>query len=312
MKDNKPWYEKVSIWITIIVGICGIFGISVFGNISLLNNNKNNPETINDDNDDKTDNNRLSKEELLIKQNLDLIQQLKSEYFDQQDIKISLGNRVTLRFYENAGYIYSDLEGTELCCKLVGEKIIPSNVIVLDYISDKIIYTFTPENGNYIHYAPGNQKEFYCVVFCDNYDIYVTPPMYSASNADIFKPVDICLNKTDSKYSPLFQVRPYKRDLKLNEWFQPCSSDYVVEFKCKKTSSDYDDRYFAVILDSGVLSFYNGTYFSLNTNYVIDFFLYNRDDLNKQLSNNTFDRSVSNTNYAEIYFLINNENDIEN
>lgn len=39
MKDNKPWYEKVGIWVTIIVGICGILGISVFDDISLINNN---------------------------------------------------------------------------------------------------------------------------------------------------------------------------------------------------------------------------------------------------------------------------------
>ena len=39
MKDNKPWYEKVSIWITIIAGICAILGISIFGDKSLFNNN---------------------------------------------------------------------------------------------------------------------------------------------------------------------------------------------------------------------------------------------------------------------------------
>lgn len=32
MKDHKSWYEKISIWITIIAGICAILGISVFGN----------------------------------------------------------------------------------------------------------------------------------------------------------------------------------------------------------------------------------------------------------------------------------------
>lgn len=40
MKDNKLWYEKISIWVTIIVGICGIFGFSIFKDISLINNGK--------------------------------------------------------------------------------------------------------------------------------------------------------------------------------------------------------------------------------------------------------------------------------
>ena len=40
MKDKKSWYEKASIWITIVVGICGILGISIFGSKSLLKNNE--------------------------------------------------------------------------------------------------------------------------------------------------------------------------------------------------------------------------------------------------------------------------------
>ncbi len=34
--NNKPWYEKVSIWITIIAGISAILGVSIFGNRSLV------------------------------------------------------------------------------------------------------------------------------------------------------------------------------------------------------------------------------------------------------------------------------------
>lgn len=40
MKDNKPWYEKVSIWITIVAGLCAILGISIFGDKSLFKDNK--------------------------------------------------------------------------------------------------------------------------------------------------------------------------------------------------------------------------------------------------------------------------------
>ncbi len=36
--DDKPWYEKIGIWIGIISGIFVILGISIFGGKSLLNN----------------------------------------------------------------------------------------------------------------------------------------------------------------------------------------------------------------------------------------------------------------------------------
>lgn len=36
MKDNKPWYEKVGIWIGIISGVFAILGFSIFGNKSLI------------------------------------------------------------------------------------------------------------------------------------------------------------------------------------------------------------------------------------------------------------------------------------
>ena len=40
MKDNKPWYEKVGIWITIVAGILAILGISVFDDKSIFKDNK--------------------------------------------------------------------------------------------------------------------------------------------------------------------------------------------------------------------------------------------------------------------------------
>jgi len=45
MKNKKPLYEKIYIWIGIIAGIFAILGISVFGDTSLLNN-KNESGTI--------------------------------------------------------------------------------------------------------------------------------------------------------------------------------------------------------------------------------------------------------------------------
>lgn len=40
MNNDKPWYEKVSIWITIVAGIFGILGISIFGGRGIINNTK--------------------------------------------------------------------------------------------------------------------------------------------------------------------------------------------------------------------------------------------------------------------------------
>lgn len=40
MKDNKSWYEKISIWITIVAALFAILGISVFGSKSLIRNNE--------------------------------------------------------------------------------------------------------------------------------------------------------------------------------------------------------------------------------------------------------------------------------
>lgn len=34
--NDKPWYEKVGIWIGIFAGICAISGVSIFGNRSLI------------------------------------------------------------------------------------------------------------------------------------------------------------------------------------------------------------------------------------------------------------------------------------
>ena len=36
--DSKSWYEKVSVWIGIIAGICTILGVSIFGIIKAINN----------------------------------------------------------------------------------------------------------------------------------------------------------------------------------------------------------------------------------------------------------------------------------
>jgi len=52
MKDNKPLYEKVSIWITIIASICAILGISIFGDKSLFKNNNTDETSIDFENNE--------------------------------------------------------------------------------------------------------------------------------------------------------------------------------------------------------------------------------------------------------------------
>ncbi len=41
MKDNRPLYEKVGMWVGIVAGICAILGISVLGGQSLFRNTEN-------------------------------------------------------------------------------------------------------------------------------------------------------------------------------------------------------------------------------------------------------------------------------
>lgn len=52
MKDNKPWYEKVGIWIGIVAGICAILGISVLGSKSIFKDNKADDTSINFENNE--------------------------------------------------------------------------------------------------------------------------------------------------------------------------------------------------------------------------------------------------------------------
>lgn len=301
MKDNKPWYEKISIWVCIISGICGILGISVFGIISLIINNKQKDSEIIKETKDP-----------LIQHNWDLIQQLKSEYLDE-DINIIKSNSVFFKFYENAGYVYSDSIGTEQRCMLQGSGIVPSKMIILDYASDEVIYIFTPERSNYVRYSPENQESFYCVVFCENYDIYVTQPFHVVGSGDYYTLVDIFLNNKYDEYTPIFKIRTYKQELELDKGFYYCSSDYIVEFNCKNTyHNEEEKRYFAKVMDSGILSFNNGMYFSLNTKYTMNFSLYHKSNPNIQLANNVFDGFITNTNIVEIHFLFNNKNDTEN
>ncbi len=258
MKDKKPLYEKISIYITIVVGICGILGISMFDNISLFKNTEANTVNINES-DDKNDNNdntvednnnsiqeetyptdsqknnvpqcddeysSLSEEEFLIQQNWDLIQQLKAEYLDE-DTEIFENNCINLCFNEIGGYLYSNLMKSENYDILKGKGVVPTKVFIIDYFSDEIIYEFSPKQLSSIWYFPGNPNSFYCVAFHESYDIFVSPPI-QVVGGDSFGRLDIYFNKKDYEFTPLFQLSAYIYDSKSDISPFICSSDYKV------------------------------------------------------------------------------------
>ena len=251
----------------------------------------------------------LSEVESLIKQNWDLIQQLKEQYSDE-DTKIIENNSVKFWVYEKAGYIYSDLKKTGKYEILEGEIVSPYKVVILDYSSDDIIYEFSPEDSNFIKYSPGNQDKFYCIIFHENYDVYVTPPIQVVGGeTDLSN--DIFLSKKDDKYTPLFQLCANKKDSS-DEYYVNCSTDYRVLFYCQKINSNKSKTYnHAKVLDSGILSCYGYEYFSLNTNYVMELSLYHESNPDLELSNTTFNGFIKNSNLVDINFSIDSENKAE-
>lgn len=52
MDNKKPWYEKISIWITIIAGICAILGISMFGDRPILKSHETDGASVNFENNE--------------------------------------------------------------------------------------------------------------------------------------------------------------------------------------------------------------------------------------------------------------------
>ena len=56
MNNHKLWYEKISIWIGIVAGVCAILGISVLDNISLFKNTESDTEIINYESNNNKDN----------------------------------------------------------------------------------------------------------------------------------------------------------------------------------------------------------------------------------------------------------------
>lgn len=257
--------------------------------------------------DEGGENADLSQEEVLIKQNSDLVQQLKAEYSDM-DTKVieSESGSVWFNIYERAGYIFEDLKKTGEGYELCGEQISSAKVVILDYASDEIIFTLTSSEGSAVRYSPGNQNTFYCVVFHDDYNVYVTRP-FQVVNGSNYGTISISLEKKDSQYTPLFQLRLQMRDSGTDGKYINVPSDYDACFSCKKKVKDdkIGMSYIGGTSESGILSWGDETYFSLNTDYVIDVYLRRVSD-NIESTNQVFDGSITNSNQIDLYFEFDN------
>lgn len=259
--------------------------------------------------DDESDENaNLSSEELLIKQNFDLIQQLRDEY-SETDIEVieSESGSVEFYIYERAGRIYQDLTNVEEYNILRGKNILSAKVVIIDYSSDEIICTLTSSDN--IRYSPGNQNKFYCVVFHDDYDIYVTCPMQVVSG-ERQGVLTIDLEKKDCQYTPLFQLRLYMTSTGEDKPYCIASSYKDAKFTCRSLrDSKTGSTYYGSTTESGMLSWGSRTYFSLSTDYVVEVFL--SPEANHEIESNhrTFDGAVTNSNQIDLYFDFNDISD---
>ena len=261
------------------------------------------------------ENNNFSSEELLIKQNYALIQQLKAEYSDMDTEVIKSEDGAYFYIFETAGYVFQDSMKNGEYDVLGGAGVDSAMVVIIDYSNDKIICTLTTDSHGTIHYSPGNRNKFYCVIFHNDYEIYVTCPIqvaYGEYNGNSGS-TSFYLEKKDSQYTPLFQLRLHMRDLGTDEPYSIVSDDCNATFCCK---SVYDSKicgtsYQSSAFDFGVLQWGDNSYFSLNINYVMDIYLWSwsNSESNSESIHQTFAGSTISSNIVELYFDFNNESD---
>lgn len=311
-KDNKPWYEKLNILIGIIVGIFSILGIRVFNDIFLINSEPNiqsssDQEKTNHQEDILDDTSQINSfflEKILINQNFDQIRKLKAKY-TMLDCKIIHGNNLGLYFAEKACYVFRNVHD-KMGYELIGDKVYPDKVIILDYSNDEILYVFTPKN-NTIEYIPENQKEFYGVIFNDNYEICVTPPFKVVGGDGEYRP-DICLDRKGSKFSFPIQIYTYIHDLKSDKEYSIPSTDYEIKIAYRSIKYGYEENalYSVNVLDSDMISFDEDfTYFSLNEDYEMYIYLYRKiggEYESEYVAEQIFDGSITDSNFIEIVF----------
>lgn len=375
MKDNKPLYEKIYIWIGIVAGICAILGISAFGGLSLLDNSETHDIAINlesnetDDqspiiqggsnnitynnyyanilsepttsietktsdieteaqftlgqtsqnNFNKEENNNvqemyfddeissISEDELLINRNLDYINKSKMKYSNSDTIIIK-NDKIWFFTYEKAGFIYSNLLETEDYYELIGKCVFPEKIIILDYLSDRIIYSFTLDESVAVSFYPENQNKFYCVLFHEDYDICVTPPIQVIGGEDDYF-LWVGLEKKSSKYTPMVQIHLNifdinNHDNKLNTELQFTNySEYHVLLEMRnKHSEELIPALKLRLPDSGIISLENYSYFRLNTDYAVEVSLYQNPEDYFELARQTVDCIGVYSNVQEIFF----------
>ncbi len=250
----------------------------------------------------------LSPEELLIRQNFDLIQQLKDEYSEADTTAIeSESGSVEFYINERAGRIYHDLMNTENYDILKGRPISSAKMVIMDYSSDEIICTLTSSDN--IRYSPGNQNKFYCVVFHDDYDLYVTCPIQVVSGEESGN-FSMNLEKKDCQYTPLFQLRLYMTSPDEDKSYCIASSYKDAIFTCRSLhDSKIVNTYYGITTESGILSWGTQTYFSLNADYVMDIYLSPESNREIKSTHCTFDGSVTNSNQIDLYFDFNDIGD---
>ena len=253
------------------------------------------------------------KELLLIKQNYELIQQLKAEYTDEDTITIQVES-VYFYLVERACYVFRNLKKDGTYYELDGADVLSSKVIFLDYYSDEIIYDFDLKQQGTIHYTfTENIDKFYCVVFLDDYEIYVSRPIsVILGDEEYSSSIEFFLNKEDDKYTSLFQIRIHMLDIKSNYSDIPISDDYIVKMEYKDIASGNCSRkYYTEISESGILEYNNCSYFSLNENYVMNFYLYHKidDDNSELVAQEKFNGDITNSNLVDIYFTLEDESD---
>lgn len=271
-------------------------------NLCYSSNNTDNDSI--DNNITTIDNNNFTQAELLIDQNFDQIRKLKSKY-TMLDCRIIHGNNLGLYFAEKACYVFRNAQNNK-GYELIGDKVYPDKVIILDYSNNEILYVLTPKD-NTIEYTPENQKVFYGVIFATDYEICVTPPFKVVGGDSEYRP-DICFDKEGSNFALPIQIYTHIHDLKSDKQYSIPSTDYEIKIAYRSIKYGYEENalYNVNVLDSDMISFDEDfTYFSLNENYEMYIYLYRKiggEYESEYVAEQTFDGSITDSNFVEIVF----------
>lgn len=186
----------------------------------------------------------------------------------------------------------------------------------MDYLSDRIIYSFTLDEGAVVSFYPENQNKFYCVLFHEDYNICVTPPIQVIGGEDDYF-LWVGLEKKSSKYTPMaqihlniFGINNYDNELNTELQFINYSEYHVLLEMRNKYSEELIPALNLRLPDSGIISLENYSYFRLNTDYAVEISLYHDSDDYFELARQTVDCIGVYSNLQEIFFHLDNSLDI--